>query len=177
MLPRSTRASGYAAVVRAVASILCGLGALTAASCGPNYRAGDPSGPSDPAITPAAWPYTPATIRVHPLSRIVPSTDGSAPRLAEVRVQCNDLEGDATRTIGTLWLRLGTGEQARIVECDLGDAKVNRECWDPVTRTYRLTLPLPEGFVCTPGAALAAQARLRLDHAKELEASGSLACP
>lgn len=146
-------------------------------SCGPNYRAGSPRGPSEPSVTTIPWPYAPATVRVHPLSRLVPGADGSAPRQAEIRVQCLDPEGDATRTTGTLWLRLGTGERARIVERDLGDPKVNREDWDPVTRTYRLLLPVPDGFACAAGGSLEAQVRLRMDQARELEATGSLACP
>lgn len=163
--------------MRGTAPILCGLTVLATASCAPNHRTGDPRGPSEPSVTAAPWPYAPATVRIHPLSRLVPTTDGSSPRQAEVRVQCLDQEGDATRAVGTLWLRLGAGEQARIIECDLGDPKVNREEWDPVTRTYALRLPVPEGFACAPGATVPAQARLRLAQTKELEAEGSLSCP
>jgi hypothetical protein len=153
------------------------LGLLAAASCGPQRGGSDPNAAPEPGLTPATWPYAPATMRVHPLSRImVPARAEEATR-AEVHVQCLDLEGDSTRSIGLLRVQVGDPASAASVQHDLGDPAVNRADWDPVTRTYRFTLPVPEGFRCAPGTTLPVQVQLQLSPTRALQAQGTVACP
>ena len=140
-------------------------------SCSPQRQADE----TLPAIAVENWPYVPATMRVHPLSRVVPSAEPGTPPHAEVCVQCLDLDGDATRGVGELSVQVGAeGERVRR---NLGDAAVNRASWDPVTRTYRLQLPVPPGFQCGAGASLPVQACLQITPTRQLQATSNIGCP
>jgi hypothetical protein len=60
---------------------------------------------------------------------------------------------------------------------DLNDMRVNQETWDRVTRTYRQTLDVPEGFVCKDGGNLPVKLDLRMSQDRVLSASGEIRCP
>lgn len=127
-----------------------------------------------PAPEPAHWPFAPVSVRVHPLSRI--AVDAAGKREVELRIECRDVDGDSVRTIGTLWVSLGNDARPEL-EHDLGDPRVNQADWDRVTRTYRRTLPIPQGFECTPGATLPVKVQLRLSADVLLSDQGSIVCP
>jgi len=120
---------------------------------------------------PIEWPYAPASIRVHPLSRIMP--EGRV----EVRVECLDAEGDSVKSIGMLRVHLGEGPQATHVEADLNDRGVHALDWDPVLRDYRLFVRVPDGFACATGVTLPVRVELVVTPTRELMAEGRLACP
>lgn len=117
------------------------------------------------------WPYAPASIRVHPLSRLLP--DGRA----EVRVECLDPEGDAVKSIGMLRVHVGEGATAVHVEADLNDRGVQGLDWDPVLRDYKLIVRVPEGFACSAGVSLPVRVELNMTPTRQLQAEGRLACP
>jgi hypothetical protein len=111
---------------------------------------------------------------VHPLSRI--TVDAKGDRQVELRIDCRDVDGDSVRTIGMLWIRVGDQEQPEL-EHDLGDMRVNQADWDRVTRTYRRTLVLPAGFVCSAGKSVPVAVQLRLSADRVLQATGEIPCP
>ncbi len=118
------------------------------------------------------WPFRPATLRVHPLTRFTiapPGTDGR-PSL-EVFILLLDDDGLETRGVGTLNLTLsqnGPGAPAPLTwAVNLSDPSVNRRHFDVITRTYRVPLrvdwtpPVHATFsfgaeLRTPGARLLA---------------------
>ena len=157
-----------AAVILASTAVAC------LACCAPTHRQGEAGGASLPAAEPTHWPFAPVSVRVHPLSRI--AVDAAGKRQVELRIECRDLDGDSVRTIGTLWVSLGNEGRAEL-EHDLGDPAVNQGDWDRVTRTYRRTLPMPEGFECGPGVVLPVKVQLRLSAEVLLSDQGSIACP
>lgn len=155
------------------ASILCAFAALVCGSCSPQRQSGEP----EPVIAVENWPYVPATVRVHPLSRVVPGVDPGTPPHAEVCVQCLDVDGDPTRGVGLLSVQVGADADASTTSRNLGDAKVNRADWDPITRTYRLQFAVPAAFQCGSGAVLPVQVRLQLTPTRQLQASANIGCP
>jgi hypothetical protein len=66
---------------------------------------------------------------------------------------------------------------ANAVQSDLSSMDVNRACWDPIMRGYRLRVPLPEGMGCANGGSVSVQVRLRLPDDAVLQASGPATCP
>ncbi len=120
---------------------------------------------------PIEWPYAPASIRVHPLSRMLGR--GSV----EVRVECLDAEGDAVKSIGMLKVHLGDGAGAVHVEADLNDRGVHNLDWDAVLRDYRLVVPVPDEFACPSGSSLPVRVELLMTPTRELKAEGRIACP
>ncbi|MBM4007684.1 MAG: hypothetical protein FJ292_09040 [Planctomycetes bacterium] len=159
---------------RSTALILVCAAAACLSACQPPARSrGDTI--SSPADTSASeWPFVPSTIRVHPLSRI--TVDAAGRRRVELRIECRDTEGDSVRTIGLVEIRMGDGDP-REEALDLNVMRVNQETWDRVTRTYRQTLDIPNGFVCKPGAKLPIKLVLRLSQDRVLSATGDIACP
>jgi hypothetical protein len=142
--------------------------------CVPAQRAGGPEGPDAPGTTLSTWPFAPVAVRVHPLSRVV-ERDGRLE--AEVLVTCSDADGESTRAVGSLWARVEAGDASEAVQSDLSSMDVNRACWDPIMRGYRLRVPLPEGLGCANGGSVQVQVRLRLPDDVMLQASGPVACP
>lgn len=120
---------------------------------------------------PIEWPYAPASIRVHPLSRMLP--DGRV----ELRLECSDPDGDSVKSIGLLRVHVGDGPGAVHVEADLNDSGVHNLDWDGVLRGYKLIVPAPDGFTCSPGASLPVRVELVMTPTRELKAEGRIACP
>lgn len=120
---------------------------------------------------PIDWPYAPASIRVHPLSRVLP--EGRV----EVRIECVDAEGDAVKAIGMLRVHVGEGAGAVDVEADLNDRAVHALDWDPVLRDYKLLVRVPDGFRCEPGISVPVRVELMMTPSRELRGEGRIACP
>jgi len=148
--------------------------ALLLQGCVPAQRAGGPEGPDAPGTTLATWPFAPVSVRVHPLSRVV-ELDGRLE--AEVLVTCIDADGESTRAVGSLWARVEASDAGGAVQSDLSNMDMNRACWDPIMRGYRLRVPLPEGMKCADGGSVQVQVRLRLPDDAVLQASGPATCP
>lgn len=134
-----------------------GLAVLCAAlpmACRPGPGAGDHplAGRRDGPAAVAEWPYWPRTIRIHPLTRLVETeAEGT---VIELRVEFLDRFGDGTKACGTLQAsvfdeRRGAEDRRPIDnwEADLRDPEFNARCFDHVTRTYLVRLPVtPEVF-------------------------------
>lgn len=176
MLPQAMIAHGeYAATMgHSTALILVCTAATCLPACQPASRSGGDTTSSSAGVSANEWPFVPTTIRVHPLSRI--TVDATGLRRVELRIECRDAEGDSVRTIGLAAIRLGDGSVSEEA-LDLNDMRVNQETWDRVTRTYRQTLEVPEGFVCKPGGKLPVKLDLRLSQDRVLSATGEIACP
>ena len=96
----------------------------------------------------ADWPYAPASIRVHPISRIKMDRE-SGTAVVQARIELLDPDGFSTRGLGSLTLLLSGQSENGIMlmsqtewKCDLNDLKTNRKYYDEVTRTYQVTLDL-----------------------------------
>lgn len=132
-----------------------------------------------------AWPYAPASMRVHPLTRRVDSTSGASLPSAsadaasrtdlEVRIECLDSDGHETRAIGSLVIELvGGGARWTVGPIDLSDAEINRRIFEGTTRTYRVGVAMPQEASLETGTVLSIEARLRLPEGRVLEASFEL---
>lgn len=106
------------------------------------------TGDAGPGSVMAAWPFAPARIEVHPLTRLVPSATG--PGQIEAHVELRDRFGDEVKGLGELLIELyedagpvsGVGERRQIAtwRFNLTDLDANDRAYDNVTRTYRLDL-------------------------------------
>lgn len=92
---------------------------------------------------PIAWPFRPAEMRVHPLTRVATGDDGDGQHL-EVRIEFRDADGHTTRGLGELVVSLhGSPGEASPIDSwrvDLTDLAVNAQRFDDVSRTYLLRL-------------------------------------
>jgi hypothetical protein len=99
--------------------------------------------------TSAGWrdpgPFAPASLRVHPLTRIDRDESGSL-RLV-VYVELKDRWGDTAKGVGDLrvevrrpGLSADAGDEAAAWDVSLWDADRNAAYFDPSTRTYRVLL-------------------------------------
>ncbi|MDX2116304.1 MAG: hypothetical protein SFZ24_11895 [Planctomycetota bacterium] len=139
---------------------------LNAAGCGVESKGGglrpvtDPSASAGASSAPAAWPFVPARLSIHPLTRVVRSGPGSAGATIDAHVELRDAAGDEVKGVGRLVFELerdgggieGMTGRERISrwETDLTDLAANSSAYDRVTRTYRFQLTgLPEDM---PGA-------------------------
>lgn len=109
----------------------------TRTTSGPNAAAGERS-----AENGASWPFWPAKMRIHPLTRVVPAA-GAGRVVIEARLEFVDADNVTTRASGQLTLRLyADAQQPDGAEAigtwnqDLRDVAVNRRQYDDVTRTY-----------------------------------------
>jgi len=144
---------GRADVVRGVLAALA-LAATLGAGCSPRHTVDPAPGgggaigdrPTDPgaARAAAAWPFRPASMRIHPLSRIV--TDASTGhRRIEVRIEFRDAWDDPCKCLGEVQVDLhddttpGAAPLLRGYR-DLRDLGTNARHFEPVTRTYVLRL-------------------------------------
>ena len=104
----------------------------------------------------AAWPFRPATLRLHPLTHALQSED--AVSVIEARVEFFDRFGDTTKGLGVLHFELhatdGAGRGRRLAswEIDVSDVDANMRHYDDVTRTYLFRLGL-EGVGERPPSA------------------------
>ncbi|MCH2133877.1 MAG: hypothetical protein MK116_09025 [Phycisphaerales bacterium] len=90
------------------------------------------------------WPFRPASIIVHPLTRYWIAKGQE--REVEARVEFMDKDGFPTRGIGRLELTLESND-GRVVESwvlALSNLDTNRAHFDNVTRTYLVRLSLPK---------------------------------
>jgi hypothetical protein len=93
----------------------------------------------------APWPYWPARMRIHPLSRLVlePDTDRV---VVEVRLEFLDDDGHTTKGSGELRIDLHDASNQTWAgsladwKLDLADAETNRRHFDDVTQTYLFRL-------------------------------------
>jgi hypothetical protein len=175
MLPQAVILHGeYAARVgRCAALILVCTAAAFLCACQPSSRGARSGTSPSTELSVNDWPFVPASIRVHPLSRI--TVDAAGRRRVELRIECRDVEGDSVRTIGLVSIRVGEAEAIEEA-LDLSSLRVNQESWDRVTRTYRQTLDVPEGFVCKPGGKMPVKLDLRLSEDRVLSATGDITC-
>lgn len=152
---------------------LCALTAMLSWACAPAQRQASSEGPGEPAAVPGGWPFTPAEVRLHPLSRLVRVADGL--RL-EALVECQDRDGDPIRTVGMLWVQAATGDDLRAVEADLSSMDTNNAIWDEVLRVYRLRVELP-ATACGEGRRLPVEIRLRMPADRVIQAKADVVCP
>ncbi len=108
---------------------------------------GSSATPSEPVIQVDQWPFSPESIRVHPLSRIKYGDDGSLQ--VQGRIEFLDRDGFSTRGVGTLKIILagsssGGSHAESSWESDLNDLETNGQYYDEVTRTYLYSLSLDE---------------------------------
>ena len=102
-----------------------------------------------------AWPFRPAAVRFHPLSRIVTGAPEGRP-VIETRLEFTDRAGDTTKAHGTLVVDLheldARAESMQSSwDLDLTDLMVNERHYDVVTRTYLLRLVVdPAVMPATP---------------------------
>ncbi len=121
----------------------------------------------------AAWPFWPAAMRVHPLSRIVDAGEG---HLLEARIEFTDADEYTTRCFGFLRLELFDGDAipGRGItgwNVDLRDLDSNQNHFDDVSRMYFMRLgidgPVPENpvllaeFFSTNGVDFRVEHRLK----------------
>jgi len=119
-----------------------------------------PSGPQnlDTKVTsPVApvCPFAPSSMRVHPLTRIIPNTEYPDHLQIDMRLELNDRFGDTTKGIGLLRIRLfpslsssqNGNPDIRIAlwKPEFQDVNQNVLHFDRITRTYHFLLDVPEG--------------------------------
>lgn len=124
--------------------------------------AGEPGGLSGPEAEPlhearsAAWPFRPASIRIHPLTHAL--RQEGAVSVIEAHIEFLDRYGHTTKGVGLVRVELLAADalpgSARLGtwEIDLNDLDANSRHYDDVTRTYRLRLGL-DGLANPPDTA------------------------
>jgi hypothetical protein len=120
--------------------------------------------------SPQAWPFRPASIAFHALTR---SESADASESLLVRVEFRDREGDLVKAVGTLVVSVacrGAEPSESEHPFDLADASVNRELFDPVTLTYRIRIARPWSVPPRSGSEISLTARLE-QHAGDLAAT------
>ncbi len=144
-----------------ICSVLA-LGAALPSGCAIRRGPGLPS-PAGPG-TETPYPFTPASIEVHPLTRM--TRDAAQHPLLICHVECRDSWGDTCKTFGALQILLyrgtpgeATGVQDLRWDVDLTDLDRNAALFDPATRTYRLPLQDVPDWA---GGGSTAGSRLRL---------------
>ena len=131
--PRHSHTLGIATAFLAVAALCLG----TACSPGVTATAG---------TSLEVWPWGPATMRVHPLTRFRTMPDGQA-RGIEARIELRDVNGYACRGVGLLTLHITSTSELRKFSrhaVDLADLATNSERFDDVTRTYIVRIDLSD---------------------------------
>ena len=132
--------------------------------------------PVTPSRAPASvngdWPFAPAQILVHPLTRYWATA--SHGKEVEARIELLDSDGFATRGIGRLELTLSSanGRSIETWVLQLNNLDTNRAHFDTVTRTYLVRLSLPNQDV--PERA-ELEARLVMPNGREITDYGRIA--
>ena len=124
---------------------LCLLVAVTACETSPRGPGGPAPPDRDEGEAFIAWPYWPARMRVHPLSRLVrdPALDRE---VVETRLEFLDRDLVTTRCFGEVYLELDVPSDevppspASTWLIDLRDPEANANHFDIVTRTYLFKL-------------------------------------
>ena len=122
---------------------------LTAFGCAsPQPNTTTPAGPGDEGgeAATATWPYWPAAMRIHPLTRFAHDEQADQ-SIIEARIEFADADGVTTRAIGRLTLTLLTPNTEPAAapirqwqDIDLSSGAINAQRFDTVTRTYLLKL-------------------------------------
>jgi hypothetical protein len=92
-------------------------------------------------ILSSPWPFRPASMRIHPLTRLVRDPQTNVVQI-EARLELRDRDGHVARGLGAVefTLTLDAGAPERSWTFDLLDLQRNRQLYDDVTRTYRFLL-------------------------------------
>lgn len=101
-----------------------------------------------------AFPFAPAAMRIHPLSRIEEA------RTIVCHVEFRDTWGDTAKASGQLVIELvdaGAAEGPVRWDIDLSDLDANGRLYDPATRTYRIRLREAPEWV-SPGSSASLRA-------------------
>ena len=94
--------------------------------------------------------FGPTTMRIHPLTRIVLPEPKSE---LEVRIELSDQMGDVGKGVGTLYFELfdyeiaalgHKGPRVTLWNSDISTPALNKQYWDPITRTYLFHLGSPK---------------------------------
>ena len=115
--------------------------------------------------------FTPAKMRLHPLSRFTPT-----PPVLEARVELTDQFGDIGKGVGTIVFNLFAydalsfdhkGKRLGQWPASLTTPQENRDHWDAITRTYLFKLPL-EGNAPDSRTSLLLIATLTIPNGEQL---------
>ncbi|HEY4328194.1 MAG TPA: hypothetical protein VGN88_00560, partial [Phycisphaerae bacterium] len=101
--------------------------------------------------------FSPVTIRLHPLSRIVPPSTapdaGNHAGSLEAHIELDDQFSDTTKGVGILMIQLfdpadpapttTNGKLLQSWSFSLESPRDHQQYWDRTTRTYLFKLPLP----------------------------------
>lgn len=100
-----------------------------------------------------AYPFAPASMRIHPLTRVTSNPDNPDQIQIDLRIELNDRFGDTTKGIGTIRIKLfprlsenekGTSEiRLALWTPEFMDVDKNSQLFDRVTRTYHFLLDVP----------------------------------
>lgn len=123
-----------------------------------------------PGQGPITNPFVPASMIIHPLTRL--DVDASGRLWLYCHVEFKDSWGDNVKSTGALAIELyratgprasGLGKQELVWNVDLSDLERNASLYDAATRTYRLPLENPPRWLLEPAAAAdLPQGRLRV---------------
>lgn len=101
------------------------------------------------AMTAAAWPFVPVTLRLHPFTTFVPATEDE-PAVLEARIELLDQQGDVIKGIGQWRFEVyamgerasqaGQERQLYVWSVPMVTLAENRRHYDPITRTYSFNL-------------------------------------
>ncbi len=106
--------------------------------------------PPPPVVAPAGDnPFSPVTLRVHPLTHVMIESGGSPQIICHVELR--DAWGDSAKSKGMLTIRLfgppmaagaasTGGREINRWDVNLSDLETNAAMFDPATRTYRVQL-------------------------------------
>ena len=114
-------------------------------------------------------PFAPASLRIHPLTRVDRDNAGAA--WIYCHLELRDAWGDTCKGVGALQLQLyrpvggrasGLGTQELAWDIDLSDLDKNASFFDPATRTYRFPLQNAPAWVLDVLDPTKRDARVRL---------------
>ncbi len=97
------------------------------------------------------WPFAPVRLEIHPLTRYIRAAPNAAESgTIEAHIELFDRDGDPAKGVGVLLIELyrmtgpveGVGAEEQIARWpwNLNDPEKNKATYDPVTRTYRMSL-------------------------------------
>lgn len=111
-------------------------------------------------------PFEATRMRIYPLTR-VDATSGGDPVIV-LSLEMMDRWGDTVKAVGDLTVRVwpsrsvGGGSDAETWEVSLWDPEANAGYFDPASRTYRIPLTDPPGWI-TSGEGPSRDARVQIE--------------
>jgi hypothetical protein len=129
-------------------------GLVAAAACAGGCALKPKPALSGSAATGVKNPFGPATLSIHPLTRV--DRDEAGRLWIICHIELRDVWGDSCKGAGKLQVQLykptggragGPGIQELTWDVDLSDLKLNASLYDPATRTYRLPLEDPPAWL------------------------------